>query len=204
MAKLSTQSSQAESFKLKSCFGLHKLKADLVKTDIFVCLEDDNTPPENCITVLLNLLDHNSDAAIATAVNCYRCPQIHKMGVGVAQEVIMDQEKIIKKVCCRPDLKGVHDVVACGFNCFACRTQPYRDAFKKIEDDKLFPTYIGNDMLITYLIHKAGWRILADFDYWCQHMQTTPKGIYFYEKKDAIQDVYTWNENQKRYKYLKL
>ena len=195
---------QKEYRKLNAAMHMHKEKLKLITTDIFVSLEDDNLPPKNAVARLLELLRANPGVGYATGVNCYRCPQIHKMGMGVTQQIVMDHEKVIKKVSCSPNLTGVHEIVSGGFNCYAVRTKAYADAFKTMEEKGFFPTYIGNDVLITYLIKLNGLKLLADFDLWCDHMQELPDGIYFYNKKDAIQDSYIWSDREKIYKYKAL
>lgn len=196
-----THLSQIEKNKLNKVFKLHEEKAELVTTDTFLCLEDDMEPPPLAVMRLMELLEKLPEAGIVSSIYCYRCPNIHKMGIAAAQEIVMDNEKIIKKVCCDPDLKGIHEVKACGFGCYAARTKQYLEAFDIIRTMDLKNTVIGNDMLISSVLRLLGWKIFVDFDLWVGHMQITPEGIYTYTHKDAVQDCYEWDDREKVYKY---
>ena len=194
--------------KLNLSRKLHEDMARLVTTDCFIAIEDDTLPPKNAVVRLLELLRGIPEIGFVGTVCAYRSPHVHKMGINAIKEltfgVVEGKKQVIKKLCFHPSAIGVLDVDAAGWACFAAKTKTFLDAFKKADEEKYFPTYIGNDMLFTHLIKKLGYKVLVDFDLWCDHMQELPDGIYFYNKKDAIQDSYIWSDREKIYKYKAL
>ena len=198
---LSTSFAQKQATKLLSSYELHKLCFELATTSEFVMIEDDILPPLDAIPRLLKTLRSDSKIGMVSTAGCYRCPDIHKMGVSSAEQIIFSNKMITKRISCNPHLSGVHDVAAAHWGCFASRTDVHLAAFKKCEFEGFIRTYIGNDMVITNLIKQLGFRVVVDFDIWVDHMQPTEKGIYLYNKKDAIQDEYVWHAPGKIYKY---
>lgn len=173
----------------------------LVTTDIFIRLEDDTLPPKDAIPKLLELLKKNPKAGIATAISTYRSPSIGPQGIGVHMEVERNNVRCIKKLTFPPGLDGVYEAESCGFFCLAYRYKAYLKGFKNIENGKEFVAVIGCDVPFNHNILLAGWKILADFDLWCGHMQETEKGYYEFKKEHAIQSLYVYNDKTGFYGY---
>ena len=173
----------------------------LVTTDIFIRLEDDTLPPKDAIPRLLELLKKNPKAGIATAISTYRSPRIGPQGIGVHMEVERNDVRCIRKLTFPPGLSGVYEARSCGFFCLAYRYKAYLKGFKNIENGKEFVAVIGCDVPFNHNIHLAGYKILADFDLWCGHMQETEKGYYVFKKEHAIQSLYVYNPQTRYYGY---
>lgn len=176
---------------------------DMVKTDNYFYMEDDYPPPPGIVVHLLRLLDKSPDAAMTSAVQTYRCPFIQEMGIAPAEKIVWDHEKIIEKRCCSPALQGVQDVEGTSFSCFAARADLMREAIATIRRKKLLMTYIGHDMVVTNALTWTGWRILVDFRFWGDHLQLMCAkhqcGPHAFNKSNAIQDTFTWNDKLGRY-----
>jgi len=173
----------------------------LVHTKTFVQLEDDELPQNpNTITRLLYLLSLKN-VGLATGVSSARNPDLKPVGMGVHQVVEMQGDRIIKRICCSPDTKGVVEVQATGFYCFAT----YRDLWIKcLNDSKKSVSGLPHwafDTWVTHRIIKRKLKILADFSLWCDHLQIIPKGVYFFNKKDAKLDVYVYVPDLNVYAY---
>jgi len=173
----------------------------LVTTDIFVRLEDDTLPPKNAIPRLIELMEKNPKAGITTAISTYRSPQISKQGIGVHMEVQRNDVRCIRKLTFPPGLSGVYEALSCGFFCTAYRYKAFLEGFKNIENGKEFVAVIGCDVPFNHNIHLAGYKILADFDYWCGHMQETASGHYTFTKEHAMQSLYVYNDKTGYYGY---
>jgi len=179
--------------------SMHAQILDMIITDIFVMIEDDYLPVPDSIPRLFEILERNPDCVIASAVQTYRCPTITKIGIAPVEDIIWDHEKIIKKTCLSPRTQGIVEAKGTSFSCFAAKTGPYREAWAHCKAKNLLMTYIGHDMVITNTISKIFGKVLVDFDLWGQHMQLINDGIYYYGRKDAVQDCYTWNDQEYMY-----
>jgi len=184
--------------------SMHKNVLDMVTTRIFVMMEDDYMPPEDAVEKLLNLLIGTDRAAVASAVQTYRCPHHGPMGIAPSEVVLMDHEKIIYKRCCPPGLKGVHEVEGTSFSCFAAKAEPYREAFRLARKRKLLMTYIGHDQVIMNCVRQLRWKVLVDFGVWGAHAHLKTSEIVLFGRDLAVQDEYSWDPIEGEYKYRRL
>jgi len=170
---------------------------ELCETDVLVYMEDDYLAPPESVVRLLELLEMNPDAAMTSTVQTYRCPNIQKMGIAPAETIVFDSEKIVRKTCCDPGLRGVHEVVGTSFSCFAARVKDLRESIELIRLKGLLMTYIGHDVVVTNVITKLGRKILVDFELWGEHMQLLclkhACRIHTFGKGEAVQDTYVWD-----------
>ena len=191
-------------FKRSKIFPISEMQHDiisLVTTDVFVQLEDDELPTNpHTISRLLSLLK-TKGVGIATGVSSARNPDLKPVGMGVHQLVVRDGDRIVKRICCSPKTKGVAEVQATGFYCFAAKSMLWQEAlFDSTAVTSGLPHW-AFDTWVTNQVFQHGYKILADFDLWCDHIQVFPDKIYHFNQKDAVLDAYVYIPELKVYSY---
>ena len=174
---------------------------NLVYTDKFIQLEDDEVPQNlNVIPKLLALLQLKG-VGIASGVSCARSPIKAKCGMGVHQLVALENDRIIKRICCAPACTGIREVQATGFYCFATYTEIWRHALERARKVASGLPHWAFDTWVTHQVYLAGHKILARFDCWCDHIQIMGAEVYRYNQKDAVLDCYIYIPELKVYAY---
>ena len=187
--------------KTKYIYLMQRDIVELVKTDIYVQFEDDTLPPRNAVPRLLKIIESKEDCGIATAIETGRKNTIEPVGLGVHSLVEKKGDFIVKRISCDPNTKGIVEVQACGFYCFATLRHVFARAVADCDKVKSKLPRWGLDTWITNKILEYGYKIYADFSLWCKHMQLAQGSIYYYSKKDARQDCYVWVPELKGYAY---
>jgi hypothetical protein len=173
--------------------------ADLVTTKTFVQLEDDEIPTNpKTIPRLLELLKRKN-VGIATGVSTARNPELKKVGIGVHKAVEVDGYRIIKRVNFDPNTKGVKEAQATGFYCFATYLNLWHSALSHVKKTKSRLPHWGFDTYVTNWIYRQGYKILADFSLWCDHIQVVGGKIYRFNAKDAVAEAYVYVPELKAY-----
>ena len=161
----------------------------MIFTDTFFVLEDDTIAPPNAFKRLMSLLMRNSKVGFVTAIETGRFayPWLPvRLGV---HKVKMQGLKIIERRSLSPHLKGVVPVDAAGVYCFAARTKAYLDGFIGYDPVALKVPFFALDNVLTWNIKQHGWRVLADFNTWCSHLEATSARIIAFGKDQAIEMV---------------
>jgi hypothetical protein len=175
--------------------------SELVTTKTFVQLEDDELP-QNPYTIskLLNFLSREG-VGLATGVSAARSPLHSSVGMGVHDIVEMQGDRITKRICSWPDVKGVKKVMATGFYCFATYTELWRKCLSDAKNVASGLPHWAFDTWVTNRIIKRGYKLLADFSLWCDHIQAHPDKLYYFNQKDAVIDCYVYIPELKVYAY---
>ena len=174
---------------------------NFIFTDVFIQLEDDELPQNpHTLTRLLALLKKKC-VAVASGVSAARSPDLLKVGMGVHQIVELQGDRITKRICCSPKFKGVHEVDATGFYCFAAKKKIWVQALNDAKNVASGLPHWAFDTWVTHQVTRRGYKILADFSLWCDHIQTFPNGIYSFNQKDAVIDAYVYIPELNVYSY---
>ena len=184
-----------DNFYKSKIFPISEMQHDIIKlvtTDTFVQMEDDEVPQKNdAIPRLLCLLE-KENVGIATGVSSARNPDFLPVGMGVHQLVVRDGDRIIKRICFSPKTKGVVDAQATGFYLFAAKSDLWLEALEDAQSVASGLPHWAFDTWVTNQVYQYGYKILADFDNWCDHIQILKKDIYRFNKKDAVLDCYVY------------
>lgn len=178
--------------KIPAIYQMQKDIANLITTEIFVQIEDDTVFPENSVKKLLNILKKEKNCAVATACETGRSRnRMLKMRLGI-HYVKKKGDKITERLSFAPWLKGLHDCQACGWYLFAAKMSVWKKAFEKFDTYWSTAPRWGLDVAFTNEIHRLGYRIVADFDLWCEHMQLVTGKILFWGREDACVMADIW------------
>ena len=175
--------------------------ANLITTKTFVQLEDDELPQnKQTIQILLKMLN-TPMVGLASGVSSARNPELLPVGMGVQQVLEMDGPRVIKRICCWPDSKGIIPVEATGFYCFATYTSLWQKCLEDARNVVSGLPHWAFDTWVTNRIVKRGYKLLANFDLWCDHAQIKQDEIYLFNKKDAVIDCYVYIPELQVYAY---
>lgn len=160
-----------------------------VTTRRFVCIEDDTLPTINAIPRLLQLLKSPSHPSISTGIETTRSTDKYsrlRLGVHYTRSV---GYKIIERLSPPPHKKGIYEVDACGWFCFASYTHLWQDTLEEVQKHLDEIPFNMLDTVHTNLHCKAGHKIMADFSISCTHMASDSKIIHKCTKDRAIPQV---------------
>ncbi|MFA5084077.1 MAG: hypothetical protein WC475_01665 [Candidatus Paceibacterota bacterium] len=184
-----------DDFHKSKIYPISEMQHDIIKlitTDIFVQMEDDELPQNpNTIPRLLRLLKRNN-VVLATGVSSARNPERLPVGMGVHKVVERDGDRITKRICCSPKIKGVQYVQGTGFYCFAAYSKNWLEVLDDARNVASGLPHWAFDTWTTNQLIQHNHYILADFDCWCDHLQLTSSGPYLFNKKDAVLDAYVF------------
>jgi hypothetical protein len=188
--------------KLPVIFKMHCDIVRLVKTKVFIIIEDDTLPKHPKTIPKLRKLLSLPNCVLASAVEAGRNPYLNPVGVGVHQKVVIKDNKILLRFSFPPFTSGVIEADATGFYCFATYTNLYKKTLQKAKKHVSKMPRWGMDTYITNLLKNGNKKIYVDFSLWCWHMQLLAGKIYFFDEKDAVADAYIYIKELKDYLYF--
>lgn len=142
-------------------------------SDFVFMIEDDTIPPKNAFKKLIGQLEKDEKIGFIQGAEVHRWT-VRRLGGAILKESA-GVFKSRHPISC--DAKGVVDINAGGWYCWAARTEALNGiVYKSIPDLK-----IGPDELFVYQINKKGYKTLMDMSIDCGH----------------------WDPVSKRYLYLK-
>jgi len=185
--------------KLPQIYWLHLDMIKLLTTEKFVLLEDDTLPPPDAVPALLKMLEDDEEIGIATGIATGRSPFRHnpqRLGVHYFNRV---GNKLLERYTPDPDQKGSIEVDACGWYCCASYSDIWADGFVGMSEylDKI-PRF-ALDGYHTNNLKRDGWKIVANFDLTCEHMNICPEGIIHWRPENAIRMLDVWLPKYKMY-----
>lgn len=178
--------------KLSPIYEMWKDIKDMIKTDVFFQLEDDTIAPPYAFNKLIEDLFSLPFAGLVTGIETGRSNlPYQKVGLGVG---FLERagNKILKRVNPDPNTKGILEIDSCGVYCFAAFTSVWQQAFDGYDDYVSNTPFFGMDLILTNNIKKQCYKIYADFDVWCDHMQMCGGEMYPFNKKQAIKTGNIW------------
>jgi len=171
----------------------------MITTETFACIEDDTIVPPNALERLYSLLDLNKKIAVVSALETGRSPyRTQKVRVGV-HYIKRRGDLILERISPSPYLRGVREVDACGWYCFVAYTDIWKQALKLMPRNRSKIPRFALDGLHTNNIKRLGYKILADFDLWCLHMNLCGGQIIFWERDQARKTLDVWLPRWKKH-----
>lgn len=168
--------------KLPAILAMYMDVTGMLTTKTFFLIEDDTLVPPHAVQKLFTILHRNKNIGIASGVEPTRSPRLtDKARIG-AYWLLRPGDQILERTSVSPGCTGHFDVDAVGFYCLAARTAAWKqglDLFRKCFDNQLpaEPNW-AIDTLWTNDVKRSGWRVIADMDTPCLHMQTVGPRIY--------------------------
>jgi len=178
--------------KISNIWHMWRKIKSMIYTDIFFQLEDDTIAPPDSFTRLYKILMSDPKIGFVTAIETGRnnIPYFPvRLGV---HKVIVKNGFLYKRESFHPDTKGVQEIDAAGVYCFVARTKAYLSAFVDYDPDSKAFSIFAMDNVLTYNMKKHGWKLFADFDMWCGHLQVSFGRICIFTPEQALQFVDIW------------
>jgi hypothetical protein len=178
--------------KLKPIWEMWNDIKNKITTNIFMLIEDDTIAPPNAFNNLLNDLFSLPKAGFITGIETGRTAYPYqKVGLGV-HYLVRDGNKLIQTKNLSPDCTGVQEIDCSGHYCFMTYTDLYKKAFKDMNEWVHTLTFFGMDLMLINHIQMLGYKLYADFDVWCDHLQMVGGKIYPFNKNNAIRLGSIW------------
>lgn len=184
---------------------------DLINHPLQLHIEDDVLPPIDGVKRLLSMEKHNPEVPFFSIPYTYRrsVPGVgfHRMGCGCQAKMKFRGPLLVYKEACSPRLKGIQKIEGSHFGFFLARTKVWKHAFDDILSGKLKGCYLGDDGVVCYSLRMKGYKLLADFDAWCGHMQAVGDrydndgnlGYHVFTRNMAVVDAYWFNTKSGKY-----
>lgn len=185
--------------KLPLIYAMHRDIIQLVHTNIFVLLEDDTLVPKKAVVKLLQTLKCHRKIGVVCAIETSRSiVPFSKVRLGV-HYMKVDGHKILERISLPQNYTGLRRVHGCGYYCVASYKKIWKQALDEMRPWVHTLPRFALDNMHTYLIHRKGFRVVADFSIWCTHMQITPEGIINWGKKQARPMLDKWIPEYDKY-----
>jgi len=192
-----------ESSKLPTILEMHRDIAKMITTKYFFLIEDDTLPPGWAVYRLFKILKKSSKTGLVSGVETTRTPRLaDSVRLGV-YKLLRNGNQIIERLSLDPRLRGVQEVDATGFYCLAARTEAWKKGFEifenEIEGQLTAEPNWAIDTLLTNDVKRAGYKIYADFETPCYHMQQVGDRIYYWAIDRAVPKLDIYIEKYKCY-----
>lgn len=179
--------------KLPTIYAMQKDIVGMITTKTFMQIEDDTLPPAWAVKFLMRKLKSDSKIGIVSGVEPTRSPHLtDKVRVG-AYYLKRPGAIIYERISIDPKLRGFQDVDAVGFYCNCVRTEAWKKAYKimerELERQKTAEPNWAIDTLWTNNVKRAGYRVIADMNTPCLHMQSVGDRIYHWALDRAVQKL---------------
>jgi hypothetical protein len=171
----------------------------MIKTSTFFLLEDDTICPPDAFKRLYGKLMSSRHIGFVTGIETGRfaTPWIPvRLGV---HKVKMRGLKVLERHSLNPNTKGIVPIDAAGVYCFAARTKAYLSGFEGYDPASLKIPFFALDNVLVWNMKQHGWRVLADFNVWCTHLQAGPGRIIAFGKEQAAEMIDLWSPKYRCY-----
>lgn len=183
---------QFRNSKLYNIWMMWNRMKKLIYTDTFFLLEDDTICPSDAFSRLYKTLMSSKRIGFVTGIETGRfaTPWIPvRLGV---HKVKMKGMKVLERRSLKPDTKGIVPIDAAGVYCFAARTAAYLSGFEGYDPASLKIPFFAMDNVLVWNMKQHGWRVLADFNIWCTHLQASAARIIAFGKEQACEMIDLW------------
>ena len=183
---------QFRNSKLQNIWLMWKRMRHMIHTDTFFLLEDDTICPPDAFSRLYKTLMSSNRVGFVTGIETGRfaTPWLPvRLGV---HKVKMKGLKVLERRSLSPNTKGIIPIDAAGVYCFAARTKCYLSGFEGYDPVSLKVPFFALDNVLVWNMKKHGWRILADFNVWCTHLQASSARIIAFGKEQATEMIDLW------------
>ena len=190
---------QFRNSKLQNIWCMWNRMKKMIKTNTFFLLEDDTICPPDAFKRLYATLMSSRRIGFVTGIETGRfsTPWIPvRLGV---HRVKMKGLKVLERRSLNPNTRGIVPVDAAGVYCFAARTKCYLSGFEGYNPASLKVPFFALDNVLVWNMKQHGWRVLADFNVWCTHLQATSARIIAFGKEQAVEMIDLWLPKYKCY-----
>jgi len=171
-----------EASKLPGIYEMQKDIVNMITTDKFFMIEDDTLVPPHAVQRMFRMLSRSKKVGLVSGVEPTRSPRLtDKVRLGT-YKLLRKEGRILERISLSPDLHNFQVIDATGFYCLAVRTHAWKKAFKimdrELVEQKTAEPNWAIDTLWTNDVKRCGYKILADFETPCMHMQVVGPRIY--------------------------
>lgn len=187
-----TGNEQFRNSKLYNIWLMWNRMKQMIYTDTFFLLEDDTICPPDAFSRLYKVLMSSERIGFVTGIETGRfATPWTPVRLGV-HKVKMKGLKVLERRSLNPNTKGIVPIDAAGVYCFAARTKCYLDGFEGYNPASLKIPFFALDNVLVWNMKKHGWKILADFNVWCTHLQASASRIIAFGKEQAAEMIDLW------------
>jgi len=176
------QEASFDKSKLPTIFKMQQDIVNMITTDKFFMIEDDTRVPPYAVKRLFRKLSRDKDIGIVSGVEPTRSPRLTDKARLGAYYLLRKGTKIYERISLNPDLRGFQECDAVGFYCLAARTKAWKDGYnlfvKEFEKQKTAEPNWAIDTIWTNNIKRCGYKVIADMETPCLHMQIKGDRIY--------------------------
>jgi len=189
--------------KLPTIAAMQNDIAGMITTQKFFMIEDDTLPPPDAVKRMFRKLERSRKIALVSAVEPTRSPYLtDKVRLGV-YKILWKDGRMAERISLDPSLRGFRECDATGWYCLAAKTKPWLEAQKLF--NKELPKHItaepnwAIDTLWTNAVRRLGYKVFADFETPCYHMQVVGPRIYNWAIDRAVVKIDYFIEKYKVY-----
>jgi hypothetical protein len=183
-----------EDSKLPPIMEMYKDYSKLIKTEVFINIEDDTIAPPDTIMKLLDTMREYHNKVFVTGIEPSRSPdKLASVQLGIYYLKYVDG-KIREKCSLSPKRYNKVSVDACGHYCFATTKEIWDFGFK---GTPLYYEYVKQfaiDLHHTSKVKMSGIPVIADFSIRCAHIHPDPRGVIFWRPSKAVPMLDYWIE----------
>jgi len=183
-----------EDTKLVPIMEMYMNYTKLIKTEVFINIEDDTYCPPETIIKLLETMEEYGNKAFVTGIESSRDSDPDKQVCLGVYWLKWKDDMIVEKCALSPKRYNKVRVHACGHYCFATTKEIWDLGFK---DNVLYHEYVMHfaiDVHHTARLNNLGIPVIADFSIRCAHMHPDPKGVIFWRPSKAVPMLDYWIE----------
>ena len=189
--------------KLPTIAAMQNDIAGMITTYKFFMLEDDTLPPPLAVKRMFRKLERSKKTALVSGVEPTRSPILtDKVRLGI-YKIVWKDGRMAERISFDPKLRGFRQCDATGWYCLAAKTEAWLKAQKMF--NKELPRHItaepnwAIDTLWTNAIHRLKYKVYADFETPCYHMQVVGPRIFNWAIDKAVIKMDYWIEKYKVY-----
>jgi len=164
----------------------------MVYTEDFFQLEDDGIYPIDTFHRLNSTFKKDPKIAFVTGIEVGRTFQIHQPVRCGVHRMKFRGDLLLERHSLNPNTKGVVPIDGSGVYCFIADTKAYQDAFDGFEAGAVMSSLFSMDNGLTYNLKQHGWKLYADFNVWCIHLQPLGDRVALFGKEQALELVDIW------------
>lgn len=185
--------------KLVPILAMYMDLSKLIKTEVFINIEDDTICPPETVLKLLETMKEYDNKVFVTGIESSRdADRKKKVQLGIYFLKIKDG-RIVEKCSLSPKRYNKVKIDACGHYCFATTKKIWDLGFK---DNDVNPDYVKHfaiDVFHTLRLKELGIPIIADFSIRCAHIHPDPKGIMYWRPSKAVPMLDYWIEKYQKW-----
>ena len=187
-----TRKARWEDTKLVPIMEMYKEYTKMIKTEVFINIEDDTICPPDTVMKLLETLEKYDYNAFVTGIECSRDADRAKLVQLGVYYLRWEGDKLVEKCSLSPKRYTKVRIDACGHYCFATTRKIWDLGFKGTKLHYSYIKHFAIDVFHTARLSRLGIPVIADFSIRCAHIHPDPHGTIFWRPSKAVPmlDVY--------------